>query len=125
MSNCTRRQIFERRDFLKDKRTTGNILENTWGNARAFLLVIPTNPYYLLYLSWTQVFSGLETIQEEYGTILDSSTHVLPEKHDSVRFCSPYQKWEANEKESRGKALVPFLVLTISSKLNFRINHFY
>ena len=67
-------------------------------------------PYYLLYLSWTQVFSGLETIQEEYGTILDSSTHVLPEKHDSVRFCSPYQKWEANEKESRGKALVPFLV---------------
>ena len=39
LCHYARRQIFEKRDFLKDKRTIGNILENTQGNARAFLLV--------------------------------------------------------------------------------------
>ena len=34
-------------------------------------------PYYLLYLSWTQVFSGLKTIHEVYGTILVSISYAL------------------------------------------------
>ena len=35
------------------------------------------NPYYLLYPSWTQVFSGLETFHEVYGTILVSISYAL------------------------------------------------